>query len=548
MEQNVEVITSVIQQGGGDSDESWEDQSAPEISSRPQKKKRGKISSNACNKCKRDKKKCDGNYAIQSSCTYCLDHNEKCTYPEPGRRRPKNNPDLIENNLQDESIENTLISLTRFFSNLSHANQVNNIFKDQFFQLFVHPTTSIEQSLLLRKLWNLMNNNPNDSRFSIDNLNTIFITLTILIQNREVTVQQYFWERIRQIVVGDDNNNNNDQNMNCSTSSSLPVIESSSILPYNVSNNSIEQTFSATTTPQPEEDDTILSSQSFMDFFNYLMQDDNSTIIPYDNNSDSFQQSSTIQLDDHAQFFNSLLENSHENESIPSPQQSIQEDSSNREETKRQNEQTQSSPIIVQEKEELGPKSKQSKVANPTENRVKKRKASVQINEPTGSTSTTSTRTIKQRKTKQTSYSDRVHIMYRPVKPDSKTSFVFHKEDPMDNSVTLNLFDNQQNSFQGGNQYMATISSAQSQYQQQQQRQMNLTFEQWNNVNSNNSRKSLTREREQTPQDESRISLFNELGQTEQLPYYINSTSNDISTDNEVNLILGIEEDHNEQL
>ncbi|CAG8437657.1 9041_t:CDS:2 [Rhizophagus irregularis] len=439
MEQNVEVITSVIQQGGGDSDESWEDQSAPEISSRPQKKKRGKISSNACNKCKRDKKKCDGNYAIQSSCTYCLDHNEKCTYPEPGRRRPKNNPDLIENNLQDESIENTLISLTRFFSNLSHANQVNNIFKDQFFQLFVHPTTSIEQSLLLRKLWNLMNNNPNDSRFSIDNLNTIFITLTILIQNREVTVQQYFWE----------------------------LIESSSILPYNVSNNSIEQTFSATTTPQPEEDDTILSSQSFMDFFNYLMQDDNSTIIPYDNNSDSFQQSSTIQLDDHAQFFNSLLENSHENESIPSPQQSIQEDSSNREETKRQNEQTQSSPIIVQEKEELGPKSKQSKVANPTENRVKKRKASVQINEPTGSTSTTSTRTIKQRKTKQT---------------------------------------------------------------------------------SNNSRKSLTREREQTPQDESRISLFNELGQTEQLPYYINSTSNDISTDNEVNLILGIEEDHNEQL
>ncbi|RGB35918.1 hypothetical protein C1646_698607 [Rhizophagus diaphanus] len=334
--------------------------------------------------------------------------------------------------------------------------------------------------------------------------------------------------------------------MNCSTSSSLPVIEPSSILPYNVSNNSIEQTFSATTTPQPE-DDTILSSQSFMDFFNYIMQDDNSTIIPYDNNSDSFQQSSTIQLDDHAQFFNSLLENSHENESIPSPQQSIQVDSSNREETERQNEQTQLSPIIVQEKEELGPKSKESKVANLTENRVKKRKASVQINEPTGSTSTTSTRTIKQRKTKQSSYSDHVHIMYRPVKPDSKTSFVFHKEDPMDNSVTLNLFDNQQNSFQGGNQYMATISSAQSQYQQQ-QRQMNLTFEQWNNVNNNNSRKSLTREREQIPQDESRISLFDELGQTEQLPYYINSTSNDISTDNEVNLILGIEEDHNEQL
>lgn len=545
MEQNVEVITSVTQQGGGDSDESWEDQSAPEISSRPQKKKRGKISSNACNKCKRDKKKCDGNYAIQSSCTYCLSHNEKCTYPEPGRRRPKNNPDLIENNLRDESIENTLISLTRFFSNLSHANQVNNIFKDQFFQLFVHPSTSIEQSLLLRKLWNLMNNNPNDSRFSIDNLNTIFITLTILIQNREVTVQQFFWERIRQIVVGDDNNNNNnDQNMNCSTSSSLPVIESS-LLPYNVSNSSIEQTFSATTTPQPQpENDTVLSSQSFLDLFNYLMQDDNSTIIPYDNNSDSFQQSSTIQLDDHEQFFNSLLENSHENESIPSPQQSIQ-DSSNREEIERQNKQTQSSPTIAQEKEELESKSKKSKVVNPTENRVKKRKASVQINEPTGSTSTTSTRTIKQRKTKQSSYSDHVHIMYRPVKPDSKTSFVFHKEDPMDNSVTLNLFDNQQNSFHGGNQNMATISSAQSQYQQQ---QMNLTFEQWNNVNSSNSRKSLTREREQTPQDESRIPLFDELGQTEQLSYYMNSTSNDISTGNEVNLILGIEEDHNEQL
>jgi hypothetical protein len=534
MEQNVEFIAPVSQQGGGDSDESWEDQSTTEISSRPQKKKRGKISSNACNKCKRDKKKCDGNYSIQSSCSYCLDHNEKCTYPEPGRRRPKNNPDLIENHLRDENIENTLLSLTRFFSNLSHANQVNNIFKDQFFQLFVHPSTTIEQLLILRKLWNLMNNNPDDSRFSIDNLNTIFMTLTILIQNREESVQQFFWDRIRQIVEGDNNN----QNMN-SSSSSLPVIQSStSILPYNIST---DQTFSATTTPQPEEDN-VLSTQSLTDFFNYLMENDNSTIIPYDNNSDNFQQSS---IEDHAQFFNTLIENNHEDDSVSSPQQSIQ-NSSNQEETEEQKNQTQSSPI-VQEKEKLEAKSK-SKVAKPTENRVKKRKANIQINESTGSTLT---RTNKQRKTKQSSYSDHVHIMYRPVKPDSKTSFVFHKEDPMDNSVTPNLFNNQ---FHAENQYISPIS----QYQQQ----MNLTFEQWNNVNGSsntdlcsneqfsqpkNSQKSLTHEREQSLQDDSNLPLFDELNQPEQLSYYMNSTSNAEQCHDDVNLILGIE-DQNEQL
>ncbi|GBC03137.1 hypothetical protein RclHR1_00050045 [Rhizophagus clarus] len=544
MEQSVvEVITSVSQQG--DSDESWEDQSATEVSPRPQKKKRGKISSNACNKCKRDKKKCDGDYAIQSSCTYCRDHNEKCTYPEPGRRRPKNNPDLIENNLREGNIENTLISLTRFFTNLSHANQINNIFKDQFFQLFVHPSTTIEQLLLLRKLWSLMNNNPNDSRFNIDNLNTVLITLTILIQNREETVQQFFWERIRQIVE-DDNNNNNNNNQNVD-SSSLQVVQ-----PYNVSNNSTDQPFSATTSPQPENDN-VLSSQSLSDFFNYLMQNDNnSTIVQYDNNSDNFQQSSTVQLDDHTQFFNSLIENNREDNSVSSSQQSIQ----NHEVTERQGKQTQSSPIIVQEEKEE--KFKQTKVAkSTTKNRIKKRKASIQINESAGSTST---RTNKQRKTKQSPYSDHVHIMYRPVKPDSKTSFVFHKEDPMDNSVTLNLFDNQQNPFRAETRYISTISPTHSQYQQ------HLTFEQWNNNNNSNtnlltneqfsqvrnSQKSLTTsEHEQSSQDKSRIPLFDELNQSEQLPYYMNSTSNDISAEqcqNDVNLILGIEDDRNEQL
>src|ERR1044072_576195 len=107
--QDTEGLTLTSQQGGGDSDES--DPFSSEVPSQPPKKKRGKISPNACVKCKRDKKKCDGNYATQSSCTYCIGHHEKCVYPEPGRRRSRSNTETTENQPHGESIESTLINL-----------------------------------------------------------------------------------------------------------------------------------------------------------------------------------------------------------------------------------------------------------------------------------------------------------------------------------------------------------------------------------------------------------------------------------------------------
>ncbi|RIA90311.1 hypothetical protein C1645_770207 [Glomus cerebriforme] len=384
-----------------------------------------------------------------------------------------------------------------------------------------------------------MNNNPNDIRFSLENLNLIFKILTILIQNREETIQQHFWEYIRQIVEGDNNN----QNL---FSSSFATAIQSSIFPYNIP----EQTISTTTAPQLGSD-ALMSSQSLSDLFDYVAQND--TTVQYNNDSDNFQQSSSSitvnQLDNQTQFFNPLTESSHNDDPISSPQQSTQNSPKHKE------------TAIVQEKEESEPKSKKSKASNPTENRVKKRRTSIQINESTGST-----KPKKQRKTKRSSYSDQVHIMYRPVKPDSKTSLIFHKEDPMDNSVRVNLFDNQQNSYHTENQYTSTIP-VQSQYLQQ----MHLTFEQWNNANNSSTsntsnpnlfsnhpisqpespQKSLTRE--QSPQNETLLSHFNELNHTEQLSYYIDS-ANDVSTEHrdntdntnnntdsaDIDLILGI--------
>jgi hypothetical protein len=511
MEQNSEILTSVSQQGGGDSDESWEDQS-PEIPSQPLKKKRGKISSNACNKCKRDKKKCDGNYATESTCTYCRDHNEKCTYPEPGRRRPRSNPD-IEN--QQSRVEDTLMNLTRFFNNLSQTNQVNNVFKDQLFQLFVHPSTTVDQFLLLKRLWNEMNNDPNDSRFSVDNLNTLFIFLTILIQNREDTVQLYFWERIRQVVEG----TNDIQNMtsSSSSSSSAPVVHPS-IFSFDTS----DQTISETT-------DAVVPSQSLSNLLHSVIQSNTTAQYNDDNLSMNVQQTSTTQ--DNIQFFNSLItENSHSNDL---QQQRSTQDSPKQEVAKK--DQPKSPPSkIVQEKQKLESNPKQSKPAKPT---VKRKRASTQPNESTGSTRT------KQRKTKQSPYLDHVHIMYRPVKPESKTSLVFHKEDPIDNSI---IFDNQRNTFQAKNQYTPTTTSAQSQYQQRQRQQMPLSFEQWNNDNTNlfpnqqipqsaPPQKFLTSE--QTSQSSGIFS------HPEPLPYYMVSPVNDTPRhidSADIDLILGI--------
>ncbi|CAI2161426.1 7631_t:CDS:1 [Funneliformis geosporum] len=492
---------------GGDSDESCEDQSNFSIPSQPSKKKRGKISQNACNKCKRDKKKCDGNYAILSSCTYCLDHNEKCTYPEPGRRRPRINTDLIDNQSRGEYIENTLVNLTRFFANLSNLNQVSNMLKDHLFQLFVHPLTTIEQFLLLRRLWNEMNDNPNDNRFGVENLQVLLLVLTILIQNREESVQQHFWEHIRQIV---DNVRADVQSMTPPCTSSLAI--QPSIFPHDIP----EQPFSVT---QPGSSDVLPPD--------YLQINYNA--VQYDNNQGNFQHPSTNQLD---KFFTPLVDNVKYIDDDPISLSHSDQNPSNQQDQET-SKLTQPSQIqIIQESE---PKLKKQKTGSPTKNREKKGKASrIESN--------------KQRKCSQASYLNHVHIMHRPVKPESKTSLVFHKEDPIDNTIiTPNLFENRRPE----NQYTPTIP------QYQHQDMLHLSYEHWNIDGRNNGlfinqqtsqqttpQQSLSRKREQSPQNENPLPLFNHLNPPEQLSYFMNPTVNNVSEDHnhqsDFNLILGM--------
>ncbi|CAG8447522.1 13958_t:CDS:2 [Funneliformis mosseae] len=423
---------------GGDSDESCEDQSTSSIPSQPLKKKRGKISQNACNKCKRDKKKCDGNYATQSSCTYCLDHNEKCIYPEPGRRRPRINTDLIDYQSRGEFIESTLVNLTRFIANLSNLNQVSNTLRDHFFQLFVHPLTTIEQFLLLRRLWNEINDNPNDNRFNVENLQSILLVLTILIQNREESVQQHFWEHVRQIV---DNVIGDVQNMTpSSTSSTSSLAIQPSIFPHNI----------------PESSDVLPPDFLQMNY----------TTVQYDNNDPgNFQHHSTSQLD---KFFTPLVDNVEYVDD--DPRQSVQNSS-------------------TQQDQEIA----------------------------------------------------------KPSQIIQKT-----QEDPIDNSIiTPNLFENRQNPLRPENQYTPTIP----QYQRQQHQDMlNLSYEHWNNTGlfanqqisqSTTPQQSLTRE--QSPQNENPLPLFNNLNPPEQLSYFLNPRVNNVIEDHnhhtdsvDINLILGM--------
>src|SRR3954452_22182729 len=66
-------------------------------------KKRGRINVNACYRCRRDKKKCDGNYSTKESCRYCRHHKVECAYPEPGRKRVK----IVQPDIEDIKLKAT---------------------------------------------------------------------------------------------------------------------------------------------------------------------------------------------------------------------------------------------------------------------------------------------------------------------------------------------------------------------------------------------------------------------------------------------------------
>src|SRR5581483_3426192 len=131
-------------------------------------KKRGRINVNACYRCRRDKKKCDGNYSTKESCKYCRHHKVECTYPEPGRRRVKvvqpnvedikpkvketkrikkvdtrNNPmkDIHERMIK---VEENLFGVTELLANVRQLD-IKEITQQLFFRLLFNESTTVEQ-------------------------------------------------------------------------------------------------------------------------------------------------------------------------------------------------------------------------------------------------------------------------------------------------------------------------------------------------------------------------------------------------------------------
>ncbi|CAG8468697.1 8850_t:CDS:1 [Cetraspora pellucida] len=122
---------------------SWvEDQ--PELSQKRLLKKRGKICSNACNKCKRDKKKCDGDSETKKACTNCTDRKRECKYSNV-RRKPRANIQNIQQLISRmEIIEEELQNL---IEEITLIKQIKNV----FFKM-INPSTTDEQVIELRKM------------------------------------------------------------------------------------------------------------------------------------------------------------------------------------------------------------------------------------------------------------------------------------------------------------------------------------------------------------------------------------------------------------
>ncbi|RIA85406.1 hypothetical protein C1645_830842 [Glomus cerebriforme] len=157
-------------------------------------RKRGRINVVACNKCKRDKKKCDGSYLTQKPCKYCRDRNEYCEYTEPNRLRLNKSHDDIGDNVvisESPNINDEIMNET--FSNKHHDDNNNNLSQQQqqqqqdtnlnksdFFQLLIDPSYTNEQTIILKRLVNEIMKNPQDSKFIGNKRDELFLKLKFL--------------------------------------------------------------------------------------------------------------------------------------------------------------------------------------------------------------------------------------------------------------------------------------------------------------------------------------------------------------------------------
>ncbi|CAG8703355.1 25823_t:CDS:1 [Gigaspora margarita] len=158
-----QVLTNQLESSEENGLLSWvEDQS--ELSQKRLLRKRGKICPNACNKCKRDKKRCDGDSEKKKACTNCIDRKKECKFSNV-RRKPKPNVQNIQQLISRmEIIEKELNKLIEEISLIKHIKNI-------FFQM-INPSITNEQVIELReKLIEELKKDPENQEFFDDNIN-----------------------------------------------------------------------------------------------------------------------------------------------------------------------------------------------------------------------------------------------------------------------------------------------------------------------------------------------------------------------------------------
>ncbi|RIA87190.1 hypothetical protein C1645_775285 [Glomus cerebriforme] len=213
-------------------------------------KKRGRINVNACYRCRRDKKKCDGNYSTKETCRYCRHHKVECSYPEPGRKRVKivqphvkdikikvkeskkiKKVDIKKDQMKDIheriiKVEENLVGVTELLSNARQLD-IKEIIKQFFFRLLFDETTTIEQALLLRRLWNLIEKIMNYPTCNEEYLYAIYKRLQYLESDQE-KIRSQMWKEIQSFV-----DRYNETNNSCENETSVHSITNSEIIsPY----------------------------------------------------------------------------------------------------------------------------------------------------------------------------------------------------------------------------------------------------------------------------------------------------------------------------
>lgn len=188
----------------------YDSQTKSSLPNKPQKK-RGKINIVACDRCKRDKKKCDGNYLTQKACKYCCDHHEDCIFSETNYLRISRILNTAkhaavgeyepEKYLQEQLIkyENIIFALTNQLEKQNDQINKMELINKLYLSLLANPQISIEQTITLKKLCEMTNNPINT--IDDENFDKIKNKLLIIVSNDSTEEdKRNCWEELEKFV------------------------------------------------------------------------------------------------------------------------------------------------------------------------------------------------------------------------------------------------------------------------------------------------------------------------------------------------------------